>query len=169
MQLGNYIGIPILALAAILNSALMPEFRLASGAPDLVFLLVVSWGLLADVRGAMFWAVVGGVFQDWLSIAPLGTSALGMVIVVFAADSVFGDVSRRNVLIPPVVALVGTVVYHLAVLLVLRLTGTAVPIGRGLFYVTLPTMLYNTFLVLPVYRVMGVVHYWLQPRRVRLE
>ena len=43
--MGNYIGIPILILAAILNATVMPELRVGGGAPDLVFLLVVSSAL----------------------------------------------------------------------------------------------------------------------------
>ncbi|MBN1967034.1 MAG: rod shape-determining protein MreD, partial [Anaerolineae bacterium] len=128
----------------------------------------VSWALLADVREAMAWAVIGGVLQDWLSIAPLGTSALGLVIVAFVADSLFGDVQRTNVLIPPLVAAAGTVIYHLGILLVLRLDGTLVPVGRGLAYVTLPTVIYHTILILPVFRLTGTLYRWLHPHRARI-
>ncbi|MBN1200697.1 MAG: rod shape-determining protein MreD [Anaerolineae bacterium] len=163
--MSNYIAIPVLMVAAIVNSAVMPEFRLGGGAPDVVFLLVISWGLLVDVRAALTWAVIGGVMQDWLSIAPLGTSALGLAMVVFAADTAFRQVPRGSLLIPPLVAGAGTVAYHLIVLGVLGLTGTTVPIGQGLYYVTLPTVIYNTVLIVPVFRVMGTIHRWLSPRR----
>jgi len=163
--MSNYIGVPLLFLAAILNASVMPEFRLGEGAPDLVFLLVISWALLADLPDALTWAVLGGVLQDWLSITPLGTSALGLVVVAFTADTLFGQVSRRNLLIPPLVAAVGTVIYHIGVIGGLWLTGTSVPLGQGLFYVTLPTVIYNTILILPVFRLMGIVYRWLHPHR----
>jgi rod shape-determining protein MreD len=167
--MARYIGIPILALAAIMNAAVMSRLQIGGGAPDLVFLVVVSWALLADVRDAMLWAVIGGVMQDWMSIAPLGASALGLVIVVFVADSLFGQVQRGNLLIPPLVAGVGTVVYHLGILIGLRLVGHAVPVPLGLAYVTLPTVIYNVILSLPVFRVVGLIYGWLSPHRVRLE
>jgi rod shape-determining protein MreD len=167
--MARYIGIPILALAAIMNAAVMSRLQIGGGAPDLVFLVVVSWALLADVRDAMLWAVIGGVMQDWMSIAPLGASALGLVIVVFVADSLFGQVQRGNLLIPPLVAGVGTVVYHLGILIGLRLVGHAVPVTLGLAYVTLPTVIYNVILSLPVFRVVGLIYGWLSPHRVRLE
>jgi rod shape-determining protein MreD len=166
--MGTYIGIPILIIAALFNATVMPEFRVGGGAPDLVFMVVVCWALLSDVREALVWAAVGGMLQDWFSIAPLGTSALGLVIVVFAADSIFGNISRNNILVPPLVAVVGTLVYHLTVLLVLRITGTPVPTGRGLLYVTVPTLVFNTILIVPVFRVVGVLHRILNPRRDRL-
>jgi rod shape-determining protein MreD len=167
--MNRYVGIPILALAAILNATVMAEFRIGGGAPDLVFLLVVSWALLADLRDAMLWAVVGGVWQDWLSITPLGASALGLVVVAFIADTVFGEVGRTNLIVPPLVVVSGTLVYHLGIILVLWLDGYTVPLPRGLLYVTVPTVVYNGILILPVFRAVGWFHSLLQPRRVRLE
>ncbi|HEX3051503.1 MAG TPA: rod shape-determining protein MreD [Aggregatilineaceae bacterium] len=165
----NYAGIPVLMLAVLLNATLMPVFRLGGGTPDLVFMLVVSWALLADLRSAMVWAIIGGVLQDTLSIVPLGTSALGLVLVVFGSDLVFGQIQRRNILIPPLVAAVGTVIYHVTVLLVLRVVNLPVPLSAGLTYVTLPALIYNTILIIPIFRLVGAVQFWLRPRRVRLE
>jgi rod shape-determining protein MreD len=167
--MGRYVGFPLLLIAALLNATVVAELRIGNGAPDLVLLLVISWALLADVREAMFWAVVGGVMQDMLSVAPLGASSLGLVIVAFAADTAFGDVRRSNVLIPPLVALVGTVIYHLGLIAVLQLVGYGVPFGTAMTYVTFPAMIYNAILIIPVFRLTGLLHVWLTPRRVRLE
>ena len=147
----------------------MAKFRIGGGAPDLVFMLVVSWALLSTMQEAMVWAVVGGVVKDTLSVAPLGTSALGMVIVVFIVDSLVGTVRRTNLVVPVPVIAVGTVIYHLAILAVLQIVGYGLPVDEGLLYVTLPTMVYNMILVLPVFRTVGSVQQWLAPRRVRLE
>lgn len=168
--MANYIGIPILLLAAVVNATILPELRLGNGAADLVFLMVISWALLADVRDAMLWAVIGGVLQDLLSIAPPGTSALGLVIVAVTADAIFGNVSRGNLLAPLLVAAVGTGVYQMITLSLLRMLGlSAVGIGQGLVYVTLPATILNVLLILPVYRLMGAVHRRAFPIRARIE
>lgn len=168
--MANYIGIPILLLAAVINATIMPELRLGNGTADLVFLLVMSWALLADVRDAMLWAVIGGMLQDVLSIAPLGTSALGLVIVAFEADAVFGTVSRGNLIVPLVVAGVGTFVYQMITLLLLRMLGlSAVGLGQGLVYVMVPSTIMNVLLILPVFRLMGAVHRRAFPLRARIE
>lgn len=168
--MANYIGIPILLLAAVVNATIMPELRLGNGTADLVFLLVISWALLSDVRDAMLWAVIGGMLQDLLSIAPLGTSALGLVIVAFVADAIFGTISRGNLLVPFVVAGVGTVVYQMITLFVMRMLGlSAVGIGQGLVYVSLPSTIMNMLLILPAFRLMGAVHRRAFPIRARIE
>lgn len=167
--MGRYFGIPFLILAAILNTTLMAELRVGEGAPDLVFLLVVAWALRSDLGEGLLWAVAGGVMADWLSVAPLGTSALGLVIVVFATNTLFGQVSPRNVIIPPLVALVGTPIYHAGIMFVLRTQGYAVPLATGVIYVMLPTVVYNVLLILPVCRLVGFLTRALQPRQARLE
>ncbi len=165
----RYIGLPAVLVAAILDASVMQELRIGGGAPDLVFLVVISWALLADVNDAMLWGVVGGAIRDTLSIAPIGASALGLVVVAFAADALFGDVRRTNLLIPPLVMGVGTVLYHLGLLIVLRLDGHTIPLDVGLLNVTLPTVIYHVLLSVPVFRLVGLAHDWLTPRRVRLE
>lgn len=168
--MANFVGIPILLVAAVVNATIMPELRLGNGTADLVLLMVLSWALLADVRDAMLWAVIGGVLQDLLSIAPPGTSALGLVVVAFAADALFGNVSRGNLLAPLLVAAAGTGVYQMITLFLLRMLGlSAVGIGQGLVYVTLPATILNVLLILPVYRLMGAVHRRAFPVRARIE
>lgn len=167
--MGRYIGIPILLLAAILNATVMAELRIEGGAPDLVFLMVLSWALLSQDQDVLLWAVAGGVFQDWLSLVPLGTSALGLLIVAFLANTAIGPVRRTNVVAPLVLAAAGTLIYHLVILGVLWVTGRAVALEQGLVYVTVPTLIFNTLIVLPVFRAVGLVHGWLTPHRVRLE
>lgn len=168
--MSNYIGIPILLLAAVINATIMPELRLGNGAADLVFLMVVSWALLSDVRDGLLWAVVGGAMQDLLSVAPLGVSALGLAIVVFVASAVFGQVSRGNLLIPLAVAAVGTPVYNMITLGLLRMLGlSAVGLGQGLIYVTFPATILNLLLIVPVFRLMGALHGKAYPLRTRIE
>lgn len=167
--MARYIGIPILLLAAVLNATVMAQLRVWQGAPDLVFLLVVSWALLSDYRDALLWAVIGGVLLDLFSIAPLGTSALGLVVIVFASTSLFGQITRHNLVVPPLVVAAGTPIYHLAALGVLWMVDRQVPLGRALLYATLPTTIYNLIFILPVFRLVGLIHTWLTPRRVRLE
>jgi len=167
--MGRYIGIPLLFLAALLNATVMAELRLGGGAPDLVFLMVVTWAMLAEPRDAYLWALVGGVAQDWFSTAPLGASSLALLAVAFVVDALFGVVPRGNLLLPPLAVAGGTVLYHLLLIGILRMQNMAVPLAHGLSTVTLPTVVLHVLLALPVYRLMGMVHYWLSPRRAGVD
>lgn len=168
--MANYVGIPVLLVAAVINATIMPELRLGHGAADLVFLMVISWALLGDVRDAMLWAVIGGMAQDLLSVAPLGTSSLGLVIVAFAAGTVLGGAPRRLIVVPLLAAALGTPVYQMITLVMLRMLGlSAVGLGQGLGYVALPAAILNVLLMLPVYRLMAALHRRAFQARARIE
>lgn len=162
--MGNFVGVVLLSLVAVLKSTLMPNLRLLGGAPDLMLIMVVCWALLAPYHEAFFWAFAGGVFQDLLSSAPLGTSSLALLVVAMLGSLLQGQLYRSNVLIPLLVTLAGSVVSHLIVLAVLALTGYAISWIYDLVYVTAPTVILNLVLALPIFLVMSRLYERLNPR-----
>ncbi len=164
--LSGYLSIPVLTLAVILQSTLVPEARISGGMPDLVFLTVLAWGLLAGFQVGIVWAIVGGVLQDLVSSAPLGTTSLALVVVVAAASLILGQVNPRNLLYASLAALVGTPALHLLMLLVLLATGQNYPLIDTLLHITLPSAIYNLIVMIPVYRIMGAFYATARPRRV---
>lgn len=166
--MGRYISLPILFIAAILQSTIVPEIRIGEGGPDLILMLVLSWMMLADMQEGIVWAMVGGILQDLVNGLPTGTSALALVVVAFLVNLVLGPVARNNFVIPPVVIAVGTVLYHVLLIGLFAILGRPVPISYTLIHVTLPTVVFNVVLILPVYRLMGAVYGASRPRRVTL-
>ncbi|MCC7450317.1 MAG: rod shape-determining protein MreD [Anaerolineae bacterium] len=164
----RYISLPILIIAAILQSTVIPEIRIGGGGPDLIVMLVIAWALLAGVEEGTVWALIGGVVQDLLNGTPTGTSALALVVLVFVITLAIRPVNRKNLIVPPLVAAVGTVLYHVMLMALLTVVGRPVSISYTLPYVTLPTVLFNTVLMLPVFRVMGAIYESSRPRRVTL-
>jgi len=165
---GRYLSLPILVVAAILQSTVVPAIRIGGGGPDLILMAVLSWMLLADTQEGIVWAMVGGIVQDLISGIPTGTSALALVVVAFGVNLTLGSVARNNLILPPVVAVLGTVVYHLILIVLLSILGRNVAILYVLVYVTLPTMAYNFVLMLPVFRLLGIAFGASRPRRVTL-
>ncbi len=166
--MGRYISLPILFIAAILQSTIVPEIRIGEGGPDLILMLVLSWMMLADLQEGIVWAMVGGILQDLVNGLPTGTSALALVVVASLVNLVVGPVARNNFVVPPVVIAVGTVVYHLLLIGLFAILGRPVVISYTLIHVTLPTVVFNAILTLPVYRLMGAAYGASRPRRVTL-
>jgi rod shape-determining protein MreD len=165
---GRYIALPILLIAAVIQSTIVPEIRIGSGGPDLVLMLVLSWTLLADIEEGVVWAIVGGVVQDLINGVPLGTSALALVIVAFAVNLAIRTVAWNNLIVPLPVAAVGTVVYHLILFVLLAILGRRISMLYMLTSVTLPTLVYNVVLMLVVFRLAGLMYRASRPRRVTL-
>lgn len=165
-MISRYLSLPLLLLAAIVQSTLMPDFQVASGRADLIFTMALAWALLAGSDQGVLWALVGGVCRDFIDGLPLGLSAMALITVVFAISRFTGPLERGNWLLPPVLAAIGTGAYYLLLVGLYTLFGHAPPIAYSLLNVALPSVAMNAALMIVVYRLLAILHYALTPRRV---
>lgn len=149
--MGGYLSLPILFIAVVLQSTFVPQVRILGGQPDLTFLLVMAWAVHAPFRESIAWAMVGGIMQDLMSAAPTGTSALGMVLLIYALDRVREQLVGVGLLTLIAFVLLGTLVQQLVFQGVLVLSGFSVRPLSTLTNNTLPSMAYNLILMIPVY------------------
>lgn len=149
--MGNFLAIPILLIAVILQATVVPQVRLLGGGPDLIFLATLAWSINARLEEGVVWSFIGGIFQDLLSAAPTGTSVFGMLIVVFGVSGIGSQVYRIGFLLLGGSVLVGTIVKQLSMYFVLTLAGFSIDWLVTLGYVLLPTLIYNLALIWPVY------------------
>ena len=108
----------------------------------------------------LFWAVIGGILQDLLSQAPLGTSSLSLVIIAFVANSVRRQVYSVNIVMLLGLVLVGTILFQVTSLLILALFGMPYGLIEMIRNVLIPTLFYNLLLIFPVYFIVR----WIQRR-----
>ena len=164
------VGLPMLLASVFLQAGLLPELFVRGGRPDLVLLVVVSWSILGRDLEGIAWAFVGGMLLDLFSGAPFGVSSLGLVAVAYVAGLGRGRVGRRNVVLPLLMAALGTTLFHAVTLAMLVLLGLQSPTWlASLQYVTLPSGLLNLALVLPIFFLLGFVHSWLHPQRKKMS
>ncbi len=149
--MGNYLSVPILALAVALQSGVIPQFRILGGSPDLVFLVVLAWSVHAPLEAGVTWAIVGGIMQDLLSAAPTGMSAIGIVLVVFLVSRLTEQLYSVGLLLLAGMVAVGTLIQQGVLFVLLWLMGTPVDLISDFTYVILPTMVYNLLFIWPVY------------------
>ncbi len=152
--MGGFISIPLLAIAAALQATFVPQIRFGGGGPDLVFLMVLSWAVNSPLDEGIIWALVGGIMQDLLSAAPLGTSAVGMVMIVFIISGLNRQVYRVGFLLLAAIVLLGSAFQQFVVIVILALTGFSIVLPFDLSYVVAPTIVYNFVLIWPVYFIM---------------
>ncbi len=128
------------AVAALIQSSILP-FTAAGGAGlDLVLVLAVTWTMTVGLEGGLVWAFLGGLIIDVLLMRPLGLTAFVLLLAVGAAWLV-GRVSPRG-FYPIVVATVG-VTAGLASVLTVALMGAlrGLPPGVEPFSQAVPTTL----------------------------
>ena len=162
------VGLPLLALAAVVQSTVLTRLRVFGGSVDLVLLLTLSWTLVGEWQGGAVWGLIGGLCLDLLSGGPFGASALGLVVVAYAAGLTEGRLWRSHILLPLATVMLATGAYHLIVLATLAAAGHTVDWQASLAQVTLPTALLNTVFMLPVYGLVRGLHSWVRPEAVSI-
>jgi rod shape-determining protein MreD len=160
------VGVPLLCLAAVVQSTILSRYHFYGGTLDLVLLVVLGWTLTGDALGGLGWGFVGGLCLDLLSGGPLGAAPLGLTVMAYLAGLTEGRFWGSHLLLPLAIALLGTFGFHLLSLVVLALAGHAVDWGTSLARIVLPSALLNTFLMWPVFAVMRWMHAQLYPPSV---
>ena len=166
MMVTLFVGLPLLAFAAVVQSSIVTNFHLYGGALDLVLILTLSWTLAGDWPGGMVWGFAGGLLLDLLSGGPLGLTSLALVSMAYFASLTEGRLWRSHVLLPLATVALGTFGFHLVSLLGFTLLGQPVsPVlssvegwGVSLTRITLPAAVLNTVLALPLYALLRWLH-----------
>ncbi|MFV1858249.1 MAG: rod shape-determining protein MreD [Anaerolineales bacterium] len=160
------IGIPTIALLAILQTSLVSHLRLLEGRPDLVLLAVVAWALTGRGQEAMILGFAGGLFLDAFSAVPLGVSSAALVIVAAIASYSEGQFWGINPIMQLAAVLVGSGVYYLVIILTLFATGQPLDLQLALGRIVLPGVFVNLLLALPTVQLAEGLDNLLHPPRV---
>ncbi len=161
--MGSYWSLPLIVLAVILQSSVIPQIRIFGGEPDLLFLMLLSWSINGRIEQNVTWAFVGGITQDLLSAAPAGTSVVGLVLIVFGIDQLKQQVYRIGFMLVLGLVIAGTVLQKVVVMLIAGFSGFTVAPIQNFTYVILPTIAYNLVFIGPVYWLVRRI----QPRNQR--
>jgi rod shape-determining protein MreD len=162
------IAFPILGGLMMLQSAIASRIPLMHGTIDLVLLALVAWALQNRVNTAWQWALIGGLLFSLASALPVGVMLVGYLGVVGLAELFKRRVWHVPVLAMFVTVFLGTLITHILSILALLLTGTPLPLWQTLNLITLPSLLLNTLLAVPMYALMGDLAGWLYPQEIEV-
>jgi rod shape-determining protein MreD len=155
--------IPLLVLAASIQSTIIPLMKVGGAKPDLVLLMVISWSLLRGSRDGLGWGFIGGLCLDVLSGGPLGASSIALMVASLLSGQGETNIYKGNLLLPIILAVLGTLVYCGILLVVLELTGRPVSLIASISQVILPAAVMNMVAMPFVYALMR----WLDQRTER--
>lgn len=143
------VGIPLLALFAIMQSSIFNQISLLDGRPDIVLLAIVAWGINGRSKDAMAGGLIGGLFLDLLSGLPFGSFAIPLILVAFLTSLIEGRFWRANLLLPLGSVLIASLIYHFLGLAALILSGHSIDLYAAIIRVILPSAFLNLLLALP--------------------
>jgi rod shape-determining protein MreD len=138
-----YFGIPILLLAAALQSTWLGRLRILGGRPDLVLLLVITWAIIRGANDGAIWGFVGGLFCDLLSGGGIGLWTLPLTAVGFIAGMPWVHALGPTVIRLALMSALGTLLGHMLLAIMMALVGRPVALGRAIQTVAGPAALLN--------------------------
>lgn len=161
-----YLSVPLLAFVVALQASVLPQFRLLSGQPDLMLLIVIAWAVYAEREEAIVWAFVGGILQDLLTPLPIGTSIIAPLMVIFGIKAMSEQVFRFGLILLLGFVILGTLIHHGIVLTLLGAQGFSFDPVVVLQQMLVPTLFLNIVGIFPVYVLVRLVQNRLPRRRI---
>jgi rod shape-determining protein MreD len=159
----SLLAIPVLALALMLQTAVVSRISLLSGTADLILLVLVAWALQEQVEAAWHWAVAAGLLVGLVSAAPPIAPIIGYLLAVAFSRFVIRQIWQSPILALLSVTFFSTLVYHLVTYLVLTIVGTPLPFGDVLALIVLPSVFLNFLLAIPVHSLIRDLALWVYP------
>ena len=162
------ISIPVLSVVVILQTAVLSKMPLLQGSTDLMLLVLIAWALQKQVKTAWFWSLVGGMMVSLVSAMPFGILLGGYLLVTALTLFLRQHIWKVAFLTMLFAVFCGTLIVHSISILARWLTGAPLPVITVFNLITLPSLLLNLLLSLPVYLVMRDLADWLYPEEMEV-
>ena len=159
----HLVAFPILALAVILQSAIVSRISLLSGYADLTLVIVIAWALQEGVATAWHWAILAGAMTAVVTGLPWGVPLAEFLMAVFIAQALQKRIWQAPLIAMFTVTFLASLLSHLLSFIVINLIGAPLPFGDAFSLVTLPSMLLNLLLAIPVFWLMRDLARWVNP------
>jgi cell shape-determining protein MreD len=156
-------SIPVLGLALIIQTAIVSRINLLAGSADIVLLVVAAWGLQPNVKWSWVWAVLAGMLVGYVSALPVFIAPVSYILVMGMARLMQRRVWQAPLLAMFAVTFVGTLMMQVITYVTLWLLGNQLAPGEVFLQVTLPSILLNLFLSIPIHALMRDTARWLYP------
>jgi cytochrome b subunit of formate dehydrogenase len=159
----NLIAVPVILLAVTLQSAIVSRVTLLSGIADLPLVMLAAWAMQEEVETAWHWAIAAGVLVGFVSGLSWVVPVLSYLFVVALAQVLQRRVWQAPLLAMFSITFLGTLGLSFFSLVVLQFSGIALPVVDVFGLVTLPGILLNMLLAVPVFAVMRDLARWVYP------
>ena len=159
----NLIALPLLGLAVIVQSSIVGQFPLLGGTADLVLVLLTAWALQQAVSTGFHWAFLASVFMSLVSSLPWFVYFAAYGGLVLLAMLLQQRVWQVPMLAMFIVTFLGTALLHGLTLLYLYLSGSVIAVSDVLGVITLPSVLLNMLIAIPLYGMMRDLASWVFP------
>jgi len=162
------IAIPVFVLVTIIQTAIVSNMPLLQGTADIVLLVIIAWALQEPVRTAWHWSLIGGTIIGFTSALPLSITLVSYLSITGVTLIIRKRIWKIPVLVMLAITFMGTLFHHGLSALTLSILGTPLPVLETFKLITLPSILLNILLAIPVFAIVRDLAIWLHPEEVEI-
>jgi rod shape-determining protein MreD len=162
------ISLPVLVGVLMLQLAIFSQLPLLYGTTDLVLLVLIAWALQERSHNAWFWAFLGGSLVSIISAMPFGAPLVIYLAIVLGIRLVSRRILEFPILGMMIATILGTFFQHFIEIVALFVDGRALPFTQSIVLITLPSVLLNLLISLPVYALVTDLARWVFPVEVQI-
>lgn len=166
--MATLLAFPILTALLILQTAIFSKVPLLQGTADLVLVAVIAWSLQKRVDTAWQWGIIGGLMVSFTSALPYLIPLISYLAAVGLAQVLRQRVWQVPILAMFVTTFLATTMMHALSLIGLRLTGASIPPLEAFNLITLPSLLLNLLVGIPIYALLGELANLLYPEELEV-
>ncbi len=145
------------AIALLLQTAVLPHLTLFGLKPDLLTVVVACWGLLYGPGEGFIAGLVAGLAQDLLFGQYIGLFALAKTLTGLLAGVVESKIFKETIWVPTAAAGVAVFFHEILVWFALRGLSVYAP-AASIFTVALPVAVYSLIPAPLIYRQLFLYH-----------
>jgi rod shape-determining protein MreD len=162
------LAVPVLGILTMLQTAIVSRITLLHGSADLVMLALLAWSLHQRVQNAWFWALLAGIFFSIASALPLGAMPAGYLLATGLTLVLKRRVWQAPILAMFVATFGATLITQGISIASLTVSGANLAIIDALNMVTLPSLLLNLLLAVPMFVFIGDLAAWAYPQEMEI-
>ena len=147
----NAFSLLTLLIISTISQVMLPGILKMQVCPDLVLLIILGVAQQKRPAAGTISGFIGGMFQDNLSGALLGTGAFTKTLIGFLASKSIKKFYHERLLFQFAFAFVFTVFHELIFLSLKQLSEPALSLVKSLQTTVLPAAFYNTLLGPPIF------------------
>jgi hypothetical protein len=152
------VGTLLLLGATLLQVTLVARFNLLRGSADLVLLVMVAWMLQEGSQPDWRWGIPAGLMVGFASALPDWTLWLGYLAAAATCQLLHRRIWQVKLLTLITAVLLGTLGIQVITVVYLWLGSQPLDAGQAFNFVTLPSLLLNLILILPINAIISEVN-----------
>ena len=168
-MISTLIGLVMITISLMVQMAIVRHLPLLNGTADLVLVVLSAWALHERAEGIWVWALIAGVLTGLISAMPFYVPLVSYLAVAGIASLLRSRVWQSPILAMFVTVFIGTLFYHFLSIFALQfLQQISIGWQESLNLVTVPSLVLNLLITLPLYAVINDLAGWVYPAEAEL-